>query len=77
MNGLKEHYPHVLENIEMRKWEVLTEVPGEYNETLVKEYYAAYATSRNAEQKRNHVFLKSVVVRGVEILCDSISINDS
>ncbi|XP_070057288.1 uncharacterized protein [Nicotiana tomentosiformis] len=51
LNGLKEHYPHVLENIKKRGWEFFTKVPGEYNETLVRKFYDAYATSRNSEQR--------------------------
>lgn len=62
LNSLKEHYPHVLENIQKRKWEFFTIVPREYNETLVRKFYAAYIVSRSSEQKRNRIFLNSILV---------------
>lgn len=56
MNGLKEHYHRVLENIQMMGYEFFTKVLGDYNETLIREFNAAYAASRTKEQKRNHVY---------------------
>lgn len=45
MNGLKEHYPYVLDNIQKRGWEFFTELLGEYNKAIVREFYGAYAAS--------------------------------
>ncbi|XP_075100380.1 uncharacterized protein LOC142176457 [Nicotiana tabacum] len=67
LNGLSKHYPHILENIKQRKWEFLIEASDEYNETIIREFYASYGASRSAPQKRNRIFSKYVRVRGVEV----------
>ncbi|XP_075083549.1 uncharacterized protein LOC142167284 [Nicotiana tabacum] len=48
LNGLKENYPHIIENIQKRKWGFFMDALDDYNETLVREFYASYAASRNA-----------------------------
>lgn len=75
-NGLKEHYLHVLDNIQKRGREFFTESPGEYNETLVREFYGAYAASKTKNQAKHHSYLTSITVRGVAVSCGPKSTNE-
>lgn len=76
LNGLKDKYPHILENIKTRRWENFTEPPTEYNETLVREFYASYGASRTKYHKRNKVFTDQVLVRGKTIFCNIEALNE-
>ncbi|XP_075080104.1 uncharacterized protein LOC142165453 [Nicotiana tabacum] len=61
---------------DLRKWEFFTEVPDDYNETLVREFYASYGALRSASQKRNRIFATSVLVRGVQVSYGDKTINE-
>ncbi|XP_070019997.1 uncharacterized protein [Nicotiana sylvestris] len=73
---LQDEYPHIWENIKARKWECFTELPDDYNETLVREFYASYGASRTAHHKRNRVFCDTMLVREKSVFCSSETINE-
>lgn len=76
VNELKEKFPHVLDNIKKRRWELFIETQREYNETLVREFYVAYATSMTKNQVRRRAYLNSITVREVVVSCGPKSINE-
>ncbi|XP_059283778.1 uncharacterized protein LOC132037300 isoform X2 [Lycium ferocissimum] len=71
LNGLKDNFPVLLENIKKRGWMCFTESPGYYCEVLVWEFYAAYA----AKSGKKREYLQSVLVRGTKVDCSSSKIN--
>ncbi|XP_059277196.1 uncharacterized protein LOC132031304 isoform X1 [Lycium ferocissimum] len=79
LNGLKESFPRVLELINKHDWDVFTDPPRKYNQTLVREFYAVYVPAMKklkwSRPKKLRHCLDSVQVRGVWVECHAKVMN--